>query len=36
MAAINSSILLKKFKMNENQKGTGCVFKDFILAVLIK
>jgi hypothetical protein len=36
IAAIKSSILLKEFKTNQNQKGTGYSFEDIVLAVLIK
>ena len=35
-AAINSSILFKKLKKNQNQKCTGYAFKDYVLPVLIK
>jgi hypothetical protein len=31
MAALNSSILLKTFNTNQNQKGKGYAFRDFIL-----
>jgi hypothetical protein len=34
--AINSSTLFKTFKTNQYIKGTGCAFKAFIQAVLIK
>jgi hypothetical protein len=31
MAALNSSILFKKYTANQNQKGKGYIFKDFLL-----
>jgi hypothetical protein len=31
MAALNSFVLFKKYTTNQNQKGKGYAFKDFIL-----